>query len=239
MKCFPVCSELWLSFSLSTRYLYIILYFIFLRPTYWILFAHYLYTIYTLPINYLVQNNIFTLSTYTTNYLHKYTLSPIYSPSTHYLRIYSISTHIYAVGCGCPSPCTTSATPGRATPTWSTASTRSPTPATRRGSTDIWTPGIISIFSTTFLKINCLKVLGFFPPDNQLSYCYRRQRKEREVENLANGINFQYTSPFMTDRHSLVKQSCNTNEGRFSNWKYWNNINWFELNVLNFCGECL
>merc|ERR1712079_888418 len=55
------------------------------------------------------------------------------------------------------------------------------------------------------------------PPGEYRYLDARRQRKEREVENLANGINFQYTSPFMTDRHSLVKQNCNTNEGRFSN----------------------
>lgn len=34
----------------------------------------------------------------------------------------------------------------------------------------------------------------------------RRQRREREIANLANGINFQYTSPFMSDSQSLVKQ---------------------------------
>ena len=30
-------------------------------------------------------------------------------------------------------------------------------------------------------------------------------RKEKETHDLANGINFQYTSPYMSDNHSIVK----------------------------------
>ena len=40
----------------------------------------------------------------------------------------------------------------------------------------------------------------------EISFGNRRQRREREIANLANGINFQYTSPFMSDSQSLVKQ---------------------------------
>ena len=45
-----------------------------------------------------------------------------------------------------------------------------------------------------------------------LSLFVRRLRKEKEVANLASGINFQYTSPFMNDGHSLVKQNSITND---------------------------
>ena len=37
---------------------------------------------------------------------------------------------------------------------------------------------------------------------------HRRRRREREMENLASGINFQYTSPYMTDGHSLVRETA-------------------------------
>ena len=40
----------------------------------------------------------------------------------------------------------------------------------------------------------------------EISFDNRRQRKEKEIANLANGINFQYTSPFMSESQSLVKQ---------------------------------
>ena len=42
--------------------------------------------------------------------------------------------------------------------------------------------------------------------------CNRRQRREKEIANLASGINFQYTSPFMSDSHSLVKQQSQTTD---------------------------
>ena len=37
---------------------------------------------------------------------------------------------------------------------------------------------------------------------------HRRRRREREMENLASGINFQYTSPYMTDGHCLVRETA-------------------------------
>ena len=36
--------------------------------------------------------------------------------------------------------------------------------------------------------------------------------REKEIANLASGINFQYTSPFMSDSHSLVKQQSQTTD---------------------------
>ena len=72
-------------------------------PTPYTLFAHYLYIIYTLPINYL-HNNIFTLSTLylQTSYTSTHCLLTIYRLSTplssHYLGIYSLSTHYLCSG---------------------------------------------------------------------------------------------------------------------------------------------
>ena len=37
------------------------------------------------------------------------------------------------------------------------------------------------------------------------SKLFRRWKKEKEEWNLANGINFSYTSPFMSDNSSIVK----------------------------------
>ena len=38
-----------------------------------------------------------------------------------------------------------------------------------------------------------------------LTVVFRRWKKEKEERDLANGINFQYTSPFMSDNASLLK----------------------------------
>ena len=38
-----------------------------------------------------------------------------------------------------------------------------------------------------------------------LFFLSRRWKKEREEWNLANGINFSYTSPYMQDTSSIVK----------------------------------
>ena len=43
------------------------------------------------------------------------------------------------------------------------------------------------------------------PLDKKSTFMCRRAKKEKEEWNLANGINFSYTSPYMSDSHSLVK----------------------------------
>ena len=58
-------------------------------------------------------------------------------------------------------------------------------------------------------KVFYLLCLPFYPllrDINEIFSDNRRQRKDREIANLANGINFQYTSPFMSESQSLVKQ---------------------------------
>ena len=52
----------------------------------------------------------------------------------------------------------------------------------------------------------CLPFYTLLRGINEISFDNRRQRKDREIANLANGINFQYTSPFMSESQSLVKQ---------------------------------
>ena len=43
-----------------------------------------------------------------------------------------------------------------------------------------------------------------------LTWIVRRRRREKETENLAMGINFQYTSPYMSGGQSLVRENGNT-----------------------------
>ena len=52
----------------------------------------------------------------------------------------------------------------------------------------------------------CLPFYTLLRDINEIFFDNRRQRKDREIANLANGINFQYTSPFMSESQSLVKQ---------------------------------
>ena len=63
----------------------------------------------------------------------------------------------------------------------------------RKITINIESHGFLTVFSSCSLFSLNLIVL------------YRRMKKEKEERDLANGINFQYTSPFMSDTASLLK----------------------------------